>query len=145
MKLLTTKVTYRVPNGSLCNLATNSKKNQVSKEHCRFCVKVPHGYTCVLYNKALKTCGDSIEKYPLCNRASFRTESNNVDSDVAQYSSVTSEKTGKSTVQPVVTAIRTSIKLFCKTYQDLRQQGITELLALKVTEQMLLDGKDKQK
>jgi len=140
MKLLTTKVTYRVPNGCLCNLALTDKKMKVNKEHCRFCVKTSNSYTCVLYNLPLKTCDATIEKLAICQRAFCRTESNNPGDEASQESSDNTSQ--KETSKSVVIAIKTSIKLFCKTYQELRQQGITEPLALKVAEQLLLGKKE---
>lgn len=57
----TVNVTCFLPDGLLCNVA--------SRELCRFCVKHPAGYTCVLYNEPLLATGPKmIRKCSECIR-----------------------------------------------------------------------------
>jgi hypothetical protein len=129
MKILTTKVCYKVPGWGYCNLDSGKNPFIVNKEHCRFCVKTHSGYTCVLHNMQLAMQDGHIIKTHSCAKTSQFTTGE-----------VELEEDEPLNIKPAQIA-KASIKAFVSDYKRLRSQGFTEELALQLTQQSLIESK----
>jgi hypothetical protein len=127
MKTLVSKICYRVPGWSYCNLEGGLNPFKVNKEHCRFCVKTTTGYVCVLHNITLAVQDGQILKTSACSKASQFAPNNILEDE-------------QSTSKPFQ-IVKTSMKMFISEYKRLRAQGLTEELALQLAQQSLIESR----
>ena len=127
LKKVTTKITYKVPAWSQCNLQGNIF-GQPSKEKCRFCVKERGYYRCALYNDVLNTSqGTLVDKCPSCKKAT------------SGFGSVVEEEEAILAVEPKK-LMKYTLAEYNKVRKQLIGQGYPETLADRLAQEYVLGG-----
>jgi hypothetical protein len=113
MYKITTSLTYYAPDGRYCNLV---------KGYCRFCIINKGVCACALYNVPLTSLGKAVFK---TNDCAYSTKREVVE------------------VAPSVDLkliCDTSVDSFVKIYNDLRNQGLPEVVAMQAAKKAMKEG-----
>ena len=125
VKKVKTTITYRVPDGSYCNL-------DYTAHLCRFAVKERHGYRCALYNYPLDTSND---KMPLktrdCIKATCGFKSVVEDVPMVDNGPIVDPKQ----------LMKMTIDEYNKVLKQLKSQGYPDAIAERVAKEYMLGGK----
>lgn len=130
MKLIQSKVTYKVPHWNYCNVDVFDIDGTPSKRVCQFCIKTRQGHVCALYDEALSVKGNQISKVRACCKAT------------AGFESVIAPKAEAPVVPtiPPKELMKQAIELYDKTTKELVAQGYQQAIAAAAAKKHILGG-----